>query len=143
VTLSAWARALCLAATLPLLSSCGGNQESDDTQITDPAFVGRWRGPWQSSGSSGTQTGTVDLTIAETGKMAGTVHNASSSVDGEMSGTVDGAGSMNATYTHAGNPPVTVAGTLTLQQNGHLVGAVQSTSEGQLLGTSTVDLVKQ
>lgn len=132
-----------LASALFLVLGCGGSAEDGDVETTNPDFVGHWLGDWQSSGSGGAQSGTVDLTIAASGKVIGTVETDGLGTQGQMSGTLDREGSLSATYEFSGSAPVSAVGTLVLQQNGHLGGSVQTFADGQQIGTSTVDLIKQ
>jgi hypothetical protein len=126
------------------LVACGGSGSSSGsgTGTTNPDYVGRWVGPWSSTGSFGQQQGTADLTISSTGAMDGTLDNQTLGQHGTLTGTIDTAGKVNGTYAYPGFT-ATGGGTLLLQQNAHLGGAIDTYAQGQKTGTVTLDLVKQ
>jgi hypothetical protein len=127
------------------LTACGGS--GDDNGLSggpvSPDYVGRWVGPWQSSGPLGGQDGTGDLTVSSDGKLLGTLSNNALSTTGNVQGTIDSTGKTSGSYSY----PLyngTFNGTFTLQSNGHLGGAVKTyDTAGKDTGTVTFDLTKQ
>jgi hypothetical protein len=135
----AWGALLLVLALSP--SACGGSAASNQSG-TDAAFVGRWLGPWSSSGSFGSQTGTADLTIGNNGAIAGTMHNATTGGDGTLSGFIDPDGHVTGSYAY-GTVEYASSGQMLLQDNGNLGGAVHTYQGENKVATTTLDLTKQ
>jgi len=125
------------------LAGCGGSDNDGGGGSLDDRYVGRWVGSWQSSGPLGGQNGTSDITISADGHMLGTIHNNSLAATGDIQGTVGSTGQASGNYAY----PLykgTFSGSFTLQQNGHLGGAIDTfDTNGNNAGTVTFDLTKQ
>jgi hypothetical protein len=140
-----WARVRLAGLACLLLASLAtgcGSTSGEGSGRTDPAFVGRWLGPFSATGKYGPQTGTADVTIAENGKLTGIMQNATLGEQGSFSGSIDQAGHVTGSYSYPGYS-ATGSGHLLIQQNGHLAGAIETFEAGTKVGTSTVDLEKQ
>lgn len=118
------------------LAGCGGG---DDTTAAPSRFGGRWAGTW----TGATQSGTLDVTVAQNGTITGSVVNNTLRINGTVAGNVNSADFVTSTYTYPGAAPVHVDGTVSLQPNGHWSGTGTEVQSGTNLGTVTVDLIKQ
>lgn len=123
------------AALLVAMAGCGGGGGSS---ATPSPFVGHWVGTWVSDAAD---TGTANVTVSASGAITGLSHDNGAALDGGVAGTITNAGTTSITTTYTGLPAVPWTGTLTVQGNGHLAGAV--TAGGGYVGTCTFDLVKQ
>ncbi|HEY3782237.1 MAG TPA: hypothetical protein VGL56_14230 [Fimbriimonadaceae bacterium] len=100
------------------------------TWNTNDFLAGTWSGPYTVTSQS--DTGTLAITVSNSGVVTGTTHDASEG-NGTVTGTLTSAGVYNATYVYSGST-WTASGTMT-QSGGVLTGAITATCSS--IGTYT------
>ena len=137
-------RSVFLALVFSLaLGGCGGSDDDDGLGTVSPELVGRWVGPFETSGPLGGQNGTADMTVGSDGRLLGSLDNKFLGATGSVEGSVGANGKTAGTYAY----PLykgSFNGQFTLQQDGHLGGTVKTfDQDGKDTGTATFDLTKQ
>lgn len=121
-----------------LAAGCGGGGNNGPS-VPSP-FAGSWSGPFIDTMAN--QRGTLTVAVGTDGRLTGSIANQTTGQTGTVSGRVNNAGALTATYSY---PAVTAAsnGTVALDPDGDLSGVYDARVSGQLVGSGTFDLTKQ
>lgn len=117
-----------------LIAGCGGGAANNNP------FAGTWTGKW--TDSTAATTGTLALTITNSGGISGTVTNTTASTNASVVGTVNAGGQVNATYEYSGAPETEV-GIVDFGPTGQLQGSLAETQSGASVGSALISLAKQ
>jgi hypothetical protein len=104
-----------LLGLLLVVAGCGGGGNS--AVIANP-FAGTWLGPWQTPA----EDGTMNVTVGTNGQLTGTSHHNQLNLSGTISGSVNNSGGFATTTVYPGFQPVMTTGTVSFNQQGHLLG---------------------
>ena len=126
---------LCMVL-LGFLAGCGGGSSDNNP------FAGSWSGTW--TDATTTDSGTLALTISNSGSVTGTVAitaPSSSAASGTVTGTVNSGGQLNATYNYSGTL-TTESGFVVFGPTGQMQGNLTETQTGAVIGTAAISLTK-
>lgn len=104
-----------LLSLLLVVMGCGGSGT-----LTPSPFAGQWAGTWDQPTLD--LDGTANLAIANDGSVAGTVRINQLAVTGTLGGRISNAGQVSGTVQYPGELPMGLSGTMTINQQGQLVG---------------------
>ena len=104
-------------------------------------FIGNWAGTWTDPVTL--ESGAISITIDTNGNVTGSVRNTTLNMNGEVGGTVDDNGNANFTYTYPGPTTYTETGAVSINSSTQLVGNLNEYLGGTLIGTATINLIKQ
>jgi hypothetical protein len=127
---------LVLIAAAAAVVGCGGNGSNP------PSFpyTGTWVGTWNSEVMQ--QGGEATFVIAPNGEVTGSISNEFFEGDGEVEGTIDADGDVAGTVTYPDNEPLTIAGSVSFDEEGHLVGTLQQ-DLGEISADVSIDVERQ
>lgn len=127
-----------LVAGLFAIGGCGGGGGSAPIIPPNP-FSGTFVGPFTTDhGQSGTATWVIDVA----GNVTGTMANDTLGATGTSNGTIDKTGTASISLEYPGQAASIMAGTLSLNLQGHLVGPLVATFQTRTIQT-TFDLTPQ
>ena len=115
---------------------CGGDSSSPPSP-----YAGHWKGTWVDSIWG--QTGTLDITVAGQGNVAGSVVN-NDNDSGVVSGVIGDNGNISCYYDYRWESFKVTGLALSINASGHLVGNVtEYDSFGNVARKDSIDLIKQ
>ncbi|RYG21590.1 hypothetical protein EON82_18545 [bacterium] len=130
-------RTASLLLCLVLLAGCGGGGGNGGGGAPDEEvspFADSYAGTFNAPSTG--DNGTVDVVILNDGTVSGTLFSTPRNAEGPINGSIAADGTFTGTMQVAGTPEATLSGTFSEGSNGHVTGTLQSTS-----GDVTFDLV--
>jgi hypothetical protein len=121
-----------LAVTALVLSACGGGGGGSTVASI---YAGTYTGAFTNSNET---TGTGNITIAQSGSIAGTIHHNQEGWDGSIHGTVRNDGTISGTTQYTGQPAANFTGTVTQGNGGNLTGNIVYSGAAAGLSSSFV-----
>ncbi|MCA1596125.1 MAG: hypothetical protein LC772_06840 [Chloroflexi bacterium] len=119
------------------LWGCGGGGSTP--AITNSPFAGHYVGTFNDTTAG--QSGTLNITVAADGTIAGTSDNTTAGVNSTITGSVSNAGTDTLVFTFPGGQE-TASGTVAFDSQGHLAGNESLRYNGNT-DSATFNLVRQ
>lgn len=130
---------------ITITATANGSSQTATLTLTPPPlppsqFAGNWFGPYQVVSGNLTGPGTVTIAVANNGSISGALYNSTTKVSNIFTGTISASGLFTSQNTTVGLS-TTLSGTLAINTEKQLVGNIQASQVGTVLGVYKVTLV--